>query len=201
MKKASLLTLLVLVVSLIYKIHDINMNKDDGNWQTFTKKNESDTKVLHWESTKEELAEAKVENTTAQKRRPSSIPSMAQKVRMIAGREVTGDRNADAKGLKWVNSYNSKWQEKLGNLLLKFQEPDTKVLVKKNKSVIEIKNGKGRLMEHVTISYLLKGDDTTSFNAWVDSETGQMIRTWNKTIKEPVGHHHERLILTPTGTL
>lgn len=200
MKKVSLVTLLVLVVAIAYKFHDIKSDQHYGEWETFEKSSDSKSQVVFRKSTKKELKViAPVDE--AQKRVPSSLPKTLPKVRKIAGREITGERDAKTTHLKWVNSYNQDWKEILGASLLRFQGPDTKVLVKKNKSVVEIRNGKGRLLEHVTVSFLHEGDDTTSFNAWVDSETGELVRTWNKTIKEPVGHHHERPILTPTGTL
>ena len=200
MKKLSLISLLFLAVAITYKLYEINSNQHIGEWETFEKSSDSKSQVVFRKSNKEELKVIDPVNDT-QKRVPSSLPRTLHKVRKIAGREITGERDAKTTHLKWVNSYNKEWKEILGKALLRFQEPDTKVLVKKNKSVVEIRNGKGRLLEHVTVSFLHEGDDSTSFNAWVDSETGEMVRTWNKTIKEPVGHHHERPILTPTGTL
>jgi len=204
MKKVSIVTLLVLVVAVLYKFHEHKANPHYNEWETFGKTKDKESEVVSWKSTKKELKFVQPTSTKdSAKRMPSSIKSKVPKVRMLAGREITGDRKADTKHLVWTNSFDPKWKEELGNSLLRFQESDTKVLVKKNKSVVEIRNGKGRLLEHVTVSYLHEGDDTTSFNAWVDSETGELVRTWNKTIKEPVGqqHKHSRPILTPTGTL
>ena len=201
MKKASLLTLFILLVSAIYKIHQYSSDQHLEEWHTYSKAKNDNKQVVFWDSTEKELKQARVPDKEDVKRKPSSLSPKVSKVKMLAGREITGEVEANTKHLKWTNSYHDDWKEKLGNSLLRFQEPDAKVMVKKNKSVVEIKKGKGRLMEHVTITYLLEGDETTSFNAWLDSETGEMIRTWNKTIKEPIGHNHERQILTPTGTL
>ncbi|MCO4793947.1 MAG: hypothetical protein KC493_09550, partial [Bacteriovoracaceae bacterium] len=193
----SLISLFCLTVALGYKFYQVNSKVMDDSWETFSNKTPKKEKTISWPSTKTELKFVK--SPIKQKRKPSSLSPNLPKVITIDGRELIGKSKTPAKNLKWTNKFNPNWKKVLGNKLLRFQKHTTKVLVKRNKSVIQVKNDRGRLMEHVTVSYLLGGDDISSFTAWVDSETGELIRTWNKTIKEPIGH--EKPSMTPTGTL
>jgi hypothetical protein len=86
--------------------------------------------------------------------------------------------------LLMANKINHNWKELLGHELLRFQNDDTKVLIKEEFSIIQIKNGKGKYTEQIIITYIMKDGTTSSYRALVDSETGAIYETWDKSIYE-----------------
>jgi hypothetical protein len=86
--------------------------------------------------------------------------------------------------LEMLNKINSNWKEILGHELLRFQKDDTKLMIKEEFSIIQIQNGKGRYVEQVIATYVLKDGTIDSYRALIDSETGAVIDTWDKTIYE-----------------
>lgn len=94
--------------------------------------------------------------------------------------------------LEMINKPNSNWKEILGNDLVRFQAANTKVLIKEEFPVIKIQHGKGLYCEQVIVTYLLNNGDQNSFRALVDSESGKIFETWDKSI-------HERFNTESTG--
>ena len=59
-------------------------------------------------------------------------------------------------------------------------------------SYIKLVGRKARYVEKVLISYSSKFNNTpSSFNAFVDSETGRIVQTWNRTIHEDYGKNRK----------
>jgi hypothetical protein len=88
------------------------------------------------------------------------------------------------KKLTMINTENPNWKTLLGNDLLRFQREDTKVIIKEELPIIKVMDGKGQYLEQVIITYLLNNGDRNSFRALVDSETGLVLETWDRTIHE-----------------
>ena len=86
--------------------------------------------------------------------------------------------------LEMINRPNQKWKDILGNQLIRFQNAETKVMIKEEQTVIKVQNNKGQYLEQVMITYLFKNGTLNSFRALVDSETGSVLETWDKTIQE-----------------
>ncbi len=87
--------------------------------------------------------------------------------------------------LRFKNSIDADWKEKLGEDLLRFQAPSTKANVISEKSFIQTDGKKNaRFVEQVLITFLMSSGEQKSYNALVDSESGQIIKTWNKGIAE-----------------
>lgn len=87
--------------------------------------------------------------------------------------------------LSFTNKKNDRWMDLAQDNLLKFQEPSTKVKIVHLEGVIFSKYGKAQLAEKILVSYLNQNGLVSSFNAYVDSETGRMIGLpWNKTVVE-----------------
>ena len=98
--------------------------------------------------------------------------------------------------LEMINKINPKWKNILGLELLRFQNNETKVLIKEEFSIIQIQEDKGRYAEQVIITYVLKNGSVNSYRALIDSETGSIVETWDKTIHERP--NKDKLILTPS---
>lgn len=96
--------------------------------------------------------------------------------------------------LEMVNIQNANWKDILGHELLRFQKTDTKVMIKEEFSIIQIQNGKGRYVEQVIVSYVLKEGGINSYRALIDSETASIVDTWDKTIHE--NYKKQRAILS-----
>jgi len=147
-------------------------------WQTFEKS--PDAVVTH-KTTKKELKKAKLKT-----RKPASV--MANYFPRINGRRLYGKGSqAFIKGnskLVYKNEYKSDWKEKLGEKLLAFQPKDVKLFIRKDDGLVLIERGGGRLVEKVTISFLHKTGMKTGYEAYVDSESGSIVKTWNQTRHE-----------------
>jgi hypothetical protein len=109
-------------------------------------------------------------------------PKRKQNITTLNGRIVVGKLPKDLSKLDYINTPNEEWQKLLGEELLRFQTDKTEVIVKPLKSLIQIKGKKARYVEKVYINYIMPNKIRNSYNAFVDSETGLIIQTWNRSI-------------------
>lgn len=118
-------------------------------------------------------------------------------------RILTGDVNQKFEDenteLRMVNSINPDWKEIMGQDLMRFQPADTKLMVKEEVPVIKIIEGQGRYLEQVTITYLQKDGNRSSFKALVDSDTGSVVETWDRTVHEKIRKQRGGLLLPSTN--
>jgi hypothetical protein len=99
-------------------------------------------------------------------------------------REFLGQEFA-MEDLRFTNSIDADWKEKLGADLLKFQAKETKTNIHSEKSFIQTDGKKNaRFVEQVLITFFLTTGEQNSYHALVDSESGEVIKTWNKVIAE-----------------
>jgi hypothetical protein len=80
-----------------------------------------------------------------------------------------------------ANKINKNWQELATNKLSQFKEVDTTLKITPIKAAIYVKHQIGRYVEHVKISLTKKDGVTSSYEAYVDSQSGAIIETWNQT--------------------
>ena len=81
------------------------------------------------------------------------------------------------------NKRVSDWKQKFLNTL-KVQNSDiamNAVKIKHKRSIIKKENKTSRNLEHIVVRLKLANGNPFSYEALVDSETGTMIRSWNKT--------------------
>ncbi|OFZ17188.1 MAG: hypothetical protein A2X86_01685 [Bdellovibrionales bacterium GWA2_49_15] len=105
--------------------------------------------------------------------------------RLLRGEDL--ERFADEKiYLPTVNTPAKNWKERLGHELLRFQPEGVKVALAHEQSYLSISGGKGRYMELIVVNYLNPVNGNTAFRAFADSETGQLIDTWDQTHSERV---------------
>lgn len=160
-------------------------------WKTFVKK--SDRKVSSHKTTPHEFEQARIRpQASVSGRQPASTatdkPNPHKGFSVRNNRILTGDVDQKYEDenteLVMVNMPNPDWKEVMGNDLMRFQDEETKLLVKEEVPVIKIQDGKGRYLEQVTITYLTKDGDRNSFKALVDSDSGSIVETWDRTIHE-----------------
>ncbi len=125
--------------------------------------------------------EKSAEKSLKQHRSPASVPTKRLRPQ-LAGREIIGPYHSGME-LKFINSPNQKWKEiytkryinTIGTNLSK------NLKVEHKKSLIKVHFDQGRYLEHIVVSNVDEKGNPFSFEALIDSETGTMVRSWNKT--------------------
>ncbi len=193
-------TMLAVVIAFYSKKNPHAYAYKTPTWKTFEKV--SSKKISGYQTTEKELEEARVsrpKRSIAQEKSktervtldlrselPKDRPYQLREGRIVIGDIGSKDFQDGEADLEMVNKINPDWKEVLGNDLLRFQQEDTKVLIKEEFPMIKIQNGKGQYLEQVIVTYLFKNGNFSSYHALVDSETGFVTETWDKTVHEKV---------------
>ena len=184
---------LALSVSLYnkYKENKFLADTQPPEWNTFIKVSEK--QITKHPTTAEEYKIAKITPPDPKLSRnllkrdiASTSPSILQRENRILLGEVDPKYEDEATTLEMINSPKPNWKELMGAELMRFQSEGTKVMVKEEFSIIKITDNKGRYIEQVIISYIVPNGKRNSFKAFVDSETGAVLDTWDNTIHEPI---------------
>lgn len=161
---------------------------ETSEWKTFIKK--EDQQITTHSTTNEEFNAAKIAlptATDANDRNPSSVKPikgfMLRQGRILMG-ELDSKYEDESTPLVMTNKLNPKWKDLVGVELMKFQPEETKVLVKEEVPVIKIHEQKGTLLEQISVTFMQKNGFRNSFRALVNSETGEFITVWDRTIHE-----------------
>ena len=205
MKKTSLffISLIVAVIIAYNKPHPTRINRivaSQKTWNTFEKK--AGDKIVQYITPSAELEKHHLDSNMDRKiasinpSTQSSIFSLRED-RVLIGEDFEKYRD-ESIDLSMQNSVNPNWKELLGKDLLRFQKEDTKIIIKDELSLIKVKDSQGLYLEQVIITYLLKDGTQNSFHALVNSETGFVIDTWDRTIHEQYQKAHLKLV--PSGT-
>lgn len=192
MKKNILFTFSFFIAVIIFIAVKNNENKivvTDKSYKTFVKN--PNRSIASYPTTKDELKNALIDNSKPdqkEKIEQAREQLLLKKYKLRENRILIGD-NAESytsrlTKLPMINSINKDWKTLLGNDLLRFQSEDTKVLIKEELPVIKVIDGKGQYLQQVVITYLLKNGDRNSYRALVDSESGLVLETWDRTIHE-----------------
>lgn len=185
----------------IKKNHSEKFVEIKPQWKTFAKS--EDSKIISHDTTKEEFSLARIPappelNDNKAQRAPANIDKFSGRL-VREKRVLTGDVDKKLEDsdydLPMHNAVNPEWKEHLGRSLIILQDPDTKVLVVEETPVIDVHNGKGRYMEEVIITYLKKNGDRSSYRALVDSSSGEVLETWDRTIQEQLFKKRGGIIL------
>ena len=161
----------------------------DKTYKTFVKN--PNRSIASYPTTHEEFKTAmidQIKSETLDKKAKEKEKLILSNYKLRENRILIGD-NADTfsstlKNLPMINTQNPNWKTLLGNDLLRFQREDTKVIIKEELPIIKVIDGKGQYLEQVIITYLLNNGDRNSYRALVDSETGLVLETWDRTIHE-----------------
>lgn len=81
-----------------------------------------------------------------------------------------------------LNEYNPDWESLFVEDVMRFQHPNSKLLIKHEDQVVLVNRQQLRYAEQVIVSTLRANGEVTSFKALVDSGSGQLLETWNRTI-------------------
>ncbi len=103
--------------------------------------------------------------------------------RILIGRDAERFKHSKAK-LPLINAPHPLWQKLAIRNLLRHRAKDANVEIQVLGSYIRIKNGKGRFVEKILVTQSKKGKEGSSFNAIIDSQTGRILSTYNRTINE-----------------
>lgn len=173
-------------------------------WRTFVKT--SSTEVSGHSTTNEEFEAAKIINPEQKDIKANRAVAainpykgfIVRNNRILMG-EIDQKYEDESTDLPMVNKVNPQWKEIMGEDLMRFQPEETKLMVKEELPVIKIENGQGRFLEQVIVTYLLKNGEKNSFKALVDSESGAIVETWDRSIHEKVKKRRGELTLPPIG--
>ena len=85
---------------------------------------------------------------------------------------------------KFSNKKNDDWETELRNRLLDSLDNKPELTIKKEKSLIEVLKDKARYIEQAQIIIDHEDGRQDSFRALIDSESGKILRSWDRTIHE-----------------
>ena len=94
------------------------------------------------------------------------------------------DKKFDKKKYKFSNTKNEDWEIELKNRLLDSLDDKPELTIKKERSLIKILKDKARYIEQAQIIIDHEDGRQDSFRALIDSESGKIIRSWDRTIHE-----------------
>ena len=190
-------SILILGAALFYKFISSepqmsSSQKQESKWQTYSKI--STDQVESYPSTEKEKKEMKIEDENHSKEddRPDGRNIASQKPMERAWK----GRGPSPLTTQIDNEVSEQWKERLGKELMRFMRPQTKSFIRREKSAI-IKH-KGKYLNVEMVSIKLKSPEGRHFgyNAYVNSETGKVIQTWNRTIHEDLSKNPLRLKAT-----
>jgi hypothetical protein len=147
----------------------------DNSWQTYQK---STVGISIHSSTERELKKARVvlPPKKSTKRLVASIPKTKREIKT---RIILGKINNDT---IYLNKPSKDWKKIYAQGLLSRLSEDSKVLIKKKSGMIRVIAGKAKYIEQVQVSiHTSEGSPPNSFEAQVDSETGEQLSVWNRT--------------------
>ncbi len=152
------------------------------NYTTYKKTNQT---LASSQTTPSDLALLKINHQDDDKPKMVEVSKHPMRgERYLTGTNLSNFTN-EAVELPMQNEISADWEGRLSEELFRFQDNDTSVVINREDSWIEINsNGEGRFIERVNIFYIMPDQEKRSFSAHVDSQSGQIIRTWNLTKSE-----------------
>ncbi|GEM_PF-6909043 len=107
--------------------------------------------------------------------------------RVVIGK-VTEEQKKNPQIINPPNTPSPNWEKDLTKSLANLGGEEVKnIAVKKIASVIWMKNEGGMNAESVIITLTNKDGAESTFRAMIDSATGRILQTWDRTIFEPAG--------------
>jgi hypothetical protein len=155
---------------------DTGIGEKVTDWNTFHKASRG---IASYPSTNEEIE--KVGQLPAPSN--STAGPVAGERKMI-GPGLTDLPNSRPTALPIKNHINPGWPDLLAEKLLRYQNAETRVLTNHRQSLLWVEKNQGRNIEEVVITYILPDGQQNSAQAYIDSETGEVIQTWNRTVHE-----------------
>jgi hypothetical protein len=173
----------------------MNHREAENKWKTFNKV--SNKEIKSYPTTEKERKDFKLDEDD------HSHDSHQSKKRSVASQKTTPEKDPNLRPWKGIgarplsseidNEYNPEWKEELGKNLLRFLRPKTLSVIKRENSALIKHKGKYLMVEHVAIKLQSPEGQHYGYNAYVDSASGKIIRTWNRTIHEKFSRSALRL--------
>ncbi len=188
-KKFLLSSIFILSASfLIFKMYKI---QPENNTQTETNQVWSGHQIKN-----KEVISQKLTIDQARKNKLRVDPITKPKAREPSSKtpNVFGDKSVIK---TYINTPSKDWKKKFAKKILRFFGENSKAFIKEEESLIEVKNGVARHLNQVVVTFLSSTGRKNIYRAHVDSETGQMVRTWDRTIHEDHRMRKDKVRLTP----
>jgi hypothetical protein len=185
MKKFKYFTIFSLLLTTSIFVYKYNFLKDEptqqiSDWNSYKKKGK---KLVSHTMTSKEIKEARLPVT--KKRSPASKKINLPKKRIITGSLAKKYGSTDIQ-INYLNSPSKDWKERYAEFKLKTLPEGTKVLIKHNESILKVSSEGALYVEKVIISIQREGKAPSSYEAIVNSQTGEQMNAWNRT-------HHENV--------
>ena len=176
---------------------DVNENfTDDPNFEFYEIK---ENKVDLIEK-KDKLIQKKIQTKNKLKK---IVPQKNKKINqnIIPSKKIVNinPKKIDKTKFKFSNEKNSDWKIVLRNRLLDSLDNRPELTIKKEKSLIKVIRDKAIYVEQARIIIDHEDGRQDSFRALINSETGKIIKSWDRTIHE---HFIEKpMKFSPSGKL
>jgi hypothetical protein len=113
-------------------------------------------------------------------------PKAERKVAAVMPAQIHHDRivvgNIDAKNtFPIANQINKDWKKLATKRLQEFVPKSSTFSIEPVKSAVFVKHQIGRYVEHVIIEIKKPDGLVSSFDAYIDSQSGTIVQTWNRT--------------------
>jgi hypothetical protein len=162
---------------LIFQTQTKNQEDNVTKFQTFEKKNNT---IAQHPTTPTELK--RVPSALRKSETEKDYPFHRQG-RVLLGQNISKFSN-EAEPLNLINSISKNWRDKLGKELIRFQPDDVKLTIHHEISAIDIQGNSGRHVEKVIVTFLNPDGLQNSFRAMIDSDSGKILDTWDRTHTE-----------------
>lgn len=159
--------------------------------------NPSQTSKKETAMTQESHQKEQIAKSTKQKDQMKRSPASIKKVTaplyqkkntnpIVDTREYIG-KFKDISQLKFVNKISLDWEDRYKARFFNNIPEDQKIKnfkIEKKKSIVKVKNNSARNLEHIIVSFNKADGSPFAFEAMIDSDTGSMLHSWNKTHSE-----------------
>ena len=186
-KKISMTLTSIFLIILSYQIfhEDIDQLPEDGGINSYLVNEElvkEENKLIERDGKPKEkvFSKEKIKKKTVSKKSRKAI-SKDNKEKSIFNQN---DEYFDKSKYKFSNKKNEDWENELRNRLLDSLDNKPQLIIKKEKSLIRILKDKARYIEQAQIIIDHENGRQDSFRAFIDSESGRIIRSWDRTIHE-----------------
>jgi hypothetical protein len=177
LKYITIFTVTLTIALVVYKYKTEEKDIQKSSWQTYEKVG---PKITTHGSTEQEMRKSRV--NTSKKRTPASISKIKK------GRTMTGSlhKEYDKAKASFLNKPADDWKEKFVKSKFVVFGDETKILIKHKDSIIQVNKKGAMYLEKVVVSIQRDNEPPMSYEALINSETGQQIKSWNRTKHENV---------------
>ena len=162
--------IVIVVISGFFLIQPLENKKDNFKQATTDKKKSSPKKN----------SEKKRDLASIPKKEPNTKKKLTTPIK--ENRHYIGSFK-DINDITLTNQTSDDWEDKYKKRLIKslYGKEIKDFKIEKKKSIIRVRKNVGTNLEHVIVSFTRPDGKPFSFEAYINSETGQLVKSWNKT--------------------